>query len=312
MSKEAAAQTPTSTDASIKPEGDMETVETPDVSKPANVSEETSDRFGDEVDWSGLASKADEPAHAPLEDESAVDAGKDEKPSEEEAPAESDEVADAVAPTPDEASVEKEEEFQPSLEEEVPDLPEVSEEEWQKQYTEGRDAAIEELSERYQFTQEEADLLMTKPEEVLPKMVARAYVDVFESVIGAIRQMLPGQVTQINQEYTANQERTQAFFGAFPALATEEGQAEVVKIGKMYRELNPDASQDDFIKHVGVQASLSLGLPIPGVEQPSEPQDDEPVPAFTPASSGGVTEVPTDPRQSSNQFERLNAEWDDE
>lgn len=293
---------------------------TPDISHPGDdvspVDSQT--QFGGDIDWDdalddGPSERVVEqedlpPAAKPFEDEPAATA-EDEVPSEEEpssAPISDEEAAKAVAD--DDA------EFQPGeIQELTPEQKSSQEENWEETYGAAKTAAIMEIEKRYQMSEAERDEMQLNPEKVLPGLAARVYVDVFESVLAAVNEMLPVRVTQLNQTSLQAAERTQQFYEAWPGLKTQEGHEKVLAIGRVYKQVNPDAKPEDFIRDVGTQASVALGVPIPGITEVTK--DESPTQPHRPAGPGTVAPppaTPVDPRESPNQFTQLNASWDDD
>ncbi len=286
---------------------------TPDVSKPADVSDDQS-QLDSGVDWEEVLD-GDDSAQLDDMDESTVAA----KSSEDEPivkPVVDEEVAsDVAAPIDDDAAaaavVADSDDFQPGEIDQI-DPDKSPDEDWEKNYFDSRNKAVDEVRKRYEFTPEQKDEFVLNPENVLPQMAADLYVDVFESVLGAVNQMLPHRVATINSVSLQAAERTNEFYSEWPGLKTTEGEKQVIRIGRVYRDLNKNATSEEFIRDVGTQASIALGIPIPGVETIAATSDNL-APSHVPAGPGGVGgEAPIDLKQSDNQFERLNAEWDDD
>jgi hypothetical protein len=298
----------------------QEAFKTPDVSKPAEVSDDSSEeRFGKDVNWDEVVDEGDEPqediseAVASSEEEQQppppemVPEGEDKT---EESPAPEAAISDEDAQA---AIAEEQDDFQPETIESI-HSPESGEKEgWEEEYRTSREGALKELEGKYQLNEEEADLFLTRPGEIVPQMAARIYVDVFESVLGAVNQMLPVKVGELSAVTNQAAEYTRQFYEAWPQLKTEEGQTTVNNIAKVYRQLNQTASPEDFMRDVGTQAVVALKLPIPGVTDVEAPAEQEAPKPFTPSgAAAAVGDIPDDPRQSGNQFERLHAEWDED
>jgi hypothetical protein len=185
-------------------------------------------------------------------------------------------------------------------------------EDWKETYRTSREAAVNEVQNKYLMTEEEKDEFILNPDKILPKLAANLYVDVFESVLGAVNEMLPGRVQQLNGISLEAAQKTEQFYDAWPDLKTVKGQEQIMRIGQVYRSLNRDATSEEFIRDVGTQASVALGIPIPGITALASVEE-TPAPAFKPGGPGGAAiPVASDPRESDNQFEVLNAEWDDD
>ena len=301
----------------------QEAFKTPDLKQGEEVSVDNQTQFGSDIDWDAtLDDDDDEEITARDSAESSVDTS--------ELGAEtSDEDDDALSRTPKENALEEtetivsdaeaaaavatdEDEFQPQPLSDMGSEGQAQDPEARKTYEASRKTAIKELTARYQLSEEENDLLMTDPGKVLPELVARSYVDVFESVVGAVNQMLPVSVGRVQKEVQLASEYTNQFYSAWPMLQTPEGEKKVLAIGKTYREHNRDATPEDFIQDVGVQAAIALKLPIPGVTADIVKTTEELSPAGPAGRGGAATPVADTLSQSGNQFERLHTEWDDD
>lgn len=311
--------------AQVKAPG-QEAFKTPDVSKPAEVSEQSAkEQFGKDINWDDVVDEDDNEPAETEEVSKAVKSSEEEQrdESEEKAPEGEDEEKEK-SPFSSEAAVSEEEaaaavaeeqdDFQPEAIDGISTSGTVEDKGWEEEYRTSREGAVKELENKYQLSEEEADLFLTRPGEIVPQMAARIYVDVFESVLGAVNQMLPVKVGEISAVTNQAAEYTRQFYESWPALRTEEGQTKVNAIAKVYRQLNPGAAPDEFMRDVGTQASVALKLPIPGITDGTAKLDEKaPIPPAKPAGVGAAGEViPEDPRQSGNQFERLHAEWDED
>jgi len=155
---------------------------------------------------------------------------------------------------------------------------------------EQRTAALTELEKRYAFTEDDATAVLSEPEKVLPQFFGRLYMDVFENVLNSIQSALPQMVTQIQQQAELAGRDTQEFYGAWPKL--KEHSETVNRLGQMYRQTFPQATKEQFIQDVGLQAMITLKLPLEGVQPPAQtPPPDEvvTVPPYTPPRGGPVT-----------------------
>lgn len=298
----------------------QESFKTPDITIPVDDASDDPNRFGGDVDWDkALDDSEDEPEVAAeaapavklAEDEPkpAVDTpvATEEKPKESSPAVSDDEAAAAV--------VADDEEFQPAAIDSL-DTAEETTEDWKVEYTKQKGLARDEVQKRYEFSDEDKDEFHLNPENILPRMAAQVYVDVFESVLAAVNDMLPAKVTQLNSANLIAAQRTEEFYTAWPGLKSVEGQEKVIAIGAVYKQLNKEATPEQFIRDVGTQASVSLGIAIPGVTDITAPVvSEEATPAHVPAATaalGIAPELPKDPRQSDNQFEVLDAGWEDE
>jgi len=181
------------------------------------------------------------------------DEGEDE---EEAASASEDEESDPQAE--EEVEEDQEEEAETSSEEETEEGPEEDQEELLAQYNEFMEEARTRLeTEVYNLSEEDSEALQDDPAAVLPMMAARLHMQIAETVMQNIARQFP----QMMETYTTQSEQTSAFetqfFERWPDLQGDK--AEVVKIGQVYRQLNPSATTEDFIRDVGAQVTVALG-----------------------------------------------------
>lgn len=178
-----------------------------------------------------------------------------------------------------------------------------------------RGQAQQELTAKYALSKEDADLLISEPEAVIPKLLSQVYLDVYDNVMRSMQVFLPQMVQQVNQASTVQQQGEQEFYTAWPRLA--EHRVAVSRIGHMYRQMNPQATKEQFIRDVGLHASITLQLPVesPLMQAPTA----QPTPPATPSAPPyvpprGGPSIPQNPRnrRPPNQFEELTENWDDE
>ena len=258
----------------------------------------TGDSGGSEADEGGSASPAsggEEPA-APSEPK-APEPGSEEPPKPKE-----EEVAE-----PQEPPAETLEEETPPLEtpraEEEPTQP--TPEDVASQREEQRQAALARLKEAYKLSDQQVDDWEINSADMLPEVAAQLHMNVFEQVFNAVTQQLPQMVRQINSMEMGQKAFSEAFFTKWPKLADH---AELVnKYLQAYGSVYPNATHEQLINDVGMQASVALKLPIDGLPPgdgaaaaPAEsPKPKREVP-FSPAQPGGGTA--SAPTQSNNQW----------
>lgn len=138
------------------------------------------------------------------------------------------------------------------------------------------------LANLYQFDEETALKLQTEPEKVLPALAAKLHLDVMKTVMAQMRGMLPEMLqTQTKAVERENQAKTQ-FFTAWPELRGYEQQ--VLQVGRMYRQLNPNAPADEAVRRIGEVAMATLGLQRQQQQQQAPAQQQ----AFRPSVPGRV------------------------
>lgn len=144
-------------------------------------------------------------------------------------------------------------------------------------YAQQREQWLSTLEQAYTPTQEDIELLQNEPEKALPKALAQVHVRAAEEtsqyVLGQVHQMVGAAVKQ-QLEMVRNEAQ---FYRAWPQLRNPAYAQTVSTVGYAFRQMNPQATPEQFIQQVGAQASVALGLPI-GQTQPAA----RPTPAPSP------------------------------
>jgi len=227
----------------------------------------------------------------------------EEKPAEAEAPpAEAKPAAEATPAKPPE--VEKPapaDQPQP----EVQETPQITAEEYREYFGQVRDTAIDKLATEYFALDEETvETLRIEPEKALPKLAAQVYFDAVTQAVTAVYQQLPAAIDAHMGTRQVSSESEVAFFDEWPALKGAD-QGAIVRIGQAYRQANPQASAEDFIRDVGASAHVALGLPLePEVAEVETPAAEESQP-FRPA---GTSRPAAPASKPANAFTQLDEE----
>lgn len=243
------------------------------------------DDLDEELPADSGQAKAAEPEEAPV--------AEGEKPAEAEAPSE----AAPAAAKPEEAKPE-EPTVPPAGE---PPQPQPTEEELQERYTTWRTGAEAALAKQhYLLDDATVEELEANAELTIPKLMSRVYLDAVTASVGHVIAALPGLITQMNEVQRQSDKAEENFFEAWPLL--KDRRPDVIRLGQMYRQVFPQASEVDFIREVGSQAHIALKIPV--AAQEVTPAAPAPKP-FTPAVStapGGT------PQPKANPFEELSNE----
>ena len=164
----------------------------------------------------------------------------------------------------------------------------------------------QEYEKSYAMTEDEGSELIRSPETVLPKLAARMHVQVMETTLTIVQQMLPKLLERELGVANQAQKARADFFVSWPELDKPNFQETLQRVSNLYRANNPGASVEQFIQEVGATASMLLKVP-----PKSMMQEQTPVPAlvaFTPASPGGGG-APLVPAQQLNAFETMAVEF---
>lgn len=157
----------------------------------------------------------------------------------------------------------------------------------------------------YVLDRETTEELEVEPAKVIPRLMARVYMDAVTAAIGQITQHMPALVRAVNERQTVVDESENKFFQRWPDL--KKHTPTVLRLGQTYRNANPAATEEQFINEVGAQAMVSLRL-NPSFIPPQTPPHQQAAP-FVP--SGQTAPNGAGQRQpSNNMFEQLNNDFD--
>ncbi|RMH12693.1 MAG: hypothetical protein D6698_15050 [Gammaproteobacteria bacterium] len=205
-------------------------------------------------------------------------------------------------------------EDEPEKKAEEPKKPETEEpkEDEAKKLREELEAKIQ---NEFQLSEEEAEKLLTEPNEVLPKFASRLYMQVFDSLVQAMQQQLPTQVVQVVQMEQARQESERRFYAEWPELDRPEFKPVVERIAHAYfSQVGNRVPFEEAIKEIGAQAWVALRLPVEALmkreAQKAAPQQQE-VPQAPAGRMPPGTGTPTrqeSPKKELNVFEELAEE----
>jgi len=163
------------------------------------------------------------------------------------------------------------------------------------------------LVDYYKLPDDMAARLATEPEQVLPVLAARVHQAVVQGVQKMLGQELPRFLQNAKTFEETETKARDAFFLRWPSLSHKEHGKQVLQVGALFRQLNPNATPDEAIERIGRVVHEALGLVIPAAG-PGGPAAGAPValaaPAapFKPAGGGGA---PAAPAPSSNEFEQI-------
>jgi hypothetical protein len=270
----------------------------------------------DQVEDYGVEAATEEPEGTEPEAETP---GGAEKPEGEEPPlaAEADATvtpepsAPTEPPTPEvEAAAPAEPEVQIEESEEPPEV-EVEPSEPDKSYDALRTEALEELQDKtFALSEEDAQTLVTEPEKILPKLAANVYMAAYENVTKSIMASLPQMIAQTMSQQTAVETATDAFYTKWGKLDRNNAKhsSAVNRIAKVYRQVNPKASAEQFTAEVGAQTLLALGIPFEEIID--APPTEIPKP-FQPAAPSGAVRTPP-PAAVTNEWTDLAEELIDD
>lgn len=165
----------------------------------------------------------------------------------------------------------------------------------------------------YALTPEQKTEMEANPAEFIPKMMSRVYLDAVTATLTQVTQFLPRMVEHINRQAVTTGKAENSFYERWPKLK-DHGDM-VIRVGQVYRSLNPMASAEDFINEVGAQTMVALRLSPEEIQaaitggKAAKPAATAAAP-FRPATStpsGGIA-----PAVQKNPFDALADEFEEE
>lgn len=140
----------------------------------------------------------------------------------------------------------------------------------QPSYEEVRTKAYSELERSYSVPEKDLEDFITNPGPALAKMAANLHLRVIENVAQLVQQQM-SQFPAMLEQQNAQRRQEEGFWGKFdgkwPGLrgADPSYREKVAVVGAAFRQINPKATEEEFIEKVGAQTSMLLGVvpPIP-------------------------------------------------
>lgn len=150
------------------------------------------------------------------------------------------------------------------------------------------------LATAYTLSDEDAAALNTEPEVVLPRILAKMHLDITRNIMSGVQGLIPDLMAQTQTAATVEAQAKNEFMTVNHDLNDPAYEEAILKVGAMFRQVNPTASKAESIQKIGELTRVSLGLP----PLSSAPADTKvPVNAtvtplraakpFTPARGGG-------------------------
>lgn len=160
-------------------------------------------------------------------------------------------------------------------------------------------ALIESVAQRYALSNEEREALETDVVGTVPKLLAKLHVRVMTNVLNQMAQSIPHMIERQMRVSSANAANADKFYSRWPDIKKDAHGETVMRLGALYRQMNPNASMEQMIEELGplvmLQAKITPaarpiqtnGHAAPSVGAPRAPQPSPFVPA-----GGGVASIP--------------------
>lgn len=155
----------------------------------------------------------------------------------------------------------------------------------------------------FAVSDELAQEMTDSPQTAFPKLAAKLYLDAVENAAAAVVQLLPQVLGQFQQKSSEEDVLKDKFFSTWDKLDADEHGEVLLKVGAAYRQANPNATPDEFIRDVGAATMVALKIPH---DEPVAEKETPLVPAHKPLAPGtGPVAANATP---DNQFTQLAEE----
>lgn len=178
-----------------------------------------------------------------------------------------------------------------------------------------RAEARKQLREAYTLTEEQANAFETDGPGTLAQLAAEMHIRVYDAIYAGILSQLPYLVGHVMQQRENEQRFSEDFFNKWPKLRGHE--AVVNRLMGLYKQAYPNASAEQQINDVGIQAMVSQRLQFdnapaptqqPAAASPQPPQ--QPAQNFRPATPGGsAPPAPAPASGDDNVFSNMAEEF---
>src|SRR5581483_5247153 len=118
--------------------------------------------------------------------------------------------------------------------------------------------------QQYKLDPKELESLGFLPEQAaaISQLQAKVHVNVVSSMTQMMAKQLPVMVNGLLQAKEKSQQAENEFFTQWPQLRGQEKQPVLRQVMATYRQMNPQAKPEEFIKTTGAMACAILGIPL--------------------------------------------------
>lgn len=116
------------------------------------------------------------------------------------------------------------------------------------------------LQSHFAISDDEALQLVTNPATEFPKLQARMFTDMWMAVQKSINNQMPQVIERTTQEMTVRNEKVDNFFKTWPKLDRVKHAKQVAEVSKVFGQVNTGATEEEVIRHVGMQVMLMNGF----------------------------------------------------
>lgn len=138
--------------------------------------------------------------------------------------------------------------------------------------------------------------LRTNPEKTLPKLAAQLHYEVQLSTYNSVMQALPEVFSQMFQRREEVNRYETTYKNMYPQLFEKKEYEQTSESSiRAVRAANPNMDMDEVLKRAGIMACITLGLPLPGMQQQQAPAPQNLAPQVRqppPGRPAGVNSTP--------------------
>jgi hypothetical protein len=162
------------------------------------------------------------------------------------------------------------------------------------------------VESQIRFTDDEVQELLTSPEKVLPRHLARTHVEVLEATYNAITAAIPDMIRGYMENQRVITRIENDFVTEFPDL--KGNLQDAWNLAAALRQQNPNMPEADMRKLVGATLRVQKGYQPPaGGTPPTEPSARPFIPQNP--GQGKPVALPTGQAKPKNMFEELAEEF---
>lgn len=183
-----------------------------------------------------------------------------------------------------------------------------------------RGALIDALAQqKFALTPQEIQALEVDAVGVLPKMMARVYLEATVNGLQQLANMVPRMVESVVTTRIGENSAEEAFHTEWPNIDRQNPQQmqAVEHFSRSFRQMQPNASQADAIKFVGTAVTNFFNLQMPqrangnGSQRGATPPRRPTPPAFAPATGGRAAPLPGQTTAPVEAFGGLGMQFDE-
>ncbi len=143
----------------------------------------------------------------------------------------------------------------------------------------------------FQLSPQEIEGLETNAAETIPRLLSRVFIAAQQQYLLQMSRMVPAMIQRQTAASETYRKNGDAFFKAWPQLNERDHGEVVARVGRVWRQQNPQASLEQAIAEIGPMAMMIAKVPAAPAATPAKQNGRaaSPSPAFQPAQSGATS-----------------------